>query len=77
MGSSRVSHDEDEGSVGRAYCAHPTRSPWVGKYTTIGTHSGREGEWPDDGSDGDDGGGDSEGHEKSIKGRGLGVAAGT
>ncbi|TGZ31991.1 hypothetical protein DBV15_10113 [Temnothorax longispinosus] len=68
VGSSRVSH---EGSVdGRAYCAHPTRSPWVGKYTTVGTHSGG-GEWSDD-----DGGGDSEGHEKSIKERGVGVAAG-
>lgn len=69
---------EDEGSVGRAYCAHPTRSPWVGKYTTVGTHSGREGEWSDDGGEtATTGVGDSEGHEKSIKERGVGVAAGT
>lgn len=36
-----------KGRPGGAYCAHPTRSPWVGKYMTVGTHSERGGEWPD------------------------------
>lgn len=67
-GSSRVNHDDGEGSVETAHCARPARSSWVGKHTAVETHSGWRGEWSQ--RDGGGGEGDSEGHEKSVKERG-------